>query len=224
MLTALSEEEERVRGLSLGADDYLSKPYSVKELLLKIRKHIDRQQAINQIEARKRKQDTALRCMVHELRNSLTAIGGFSSRALRQDDSNTYLKTIKTTASHAENLLRDAPLLSRLEPGGEGVPITQAGINPTISEPHDFLPGEAATSVLLQQIDVASLISEIAETARILVGTKPVTVEARTLALSVMISTDKVRLRQILINLVSNAAKLPNRVKSESYCLWSEAG
>jgi signal transduction histidine kinase len=213
MLTALSEEEERVRGLSLGADDYLSKPYSVKELLLKIRKHIDRQQTINQIEARERKQDTALRCMVHELRNSLTAIGGFSSRALRQDDSNTYLKTIKTTASHAENLLRDAPLLSRLEPGREGVPVTQAGIGPMISEPHDILPGEAAASVSLQQIDVASLISEIAETARILIGTKPVTVEARTLALSVMISTDKVRLRQILINLVSNAAKFTEQGK-----------
>ena len=48
MLTALSDEESRIKGLSLGADDYLSKPYSLKELRLKIRKHIDRQETIKQ--------------------------------------------------------------------------------------------------------------------------------------------------------------------------------
>lgn len=207
MLTALSDEGERIKGLSLGADDYLSKPYSMKELLLKIRKHLDRQQTINHLETRERKQDTALRCMVHELRNSLTAIGGFSSRALRQDDSNTYLKTIKTTASHAESLLRDAPLLSRLKTRGEVLPIKQVDISPLFSEPDDFLPLAANSKVAHQQVNAASLLSEIAETARILIGKKPVTVEVKTLALSVMISTDDVRLRQILINLVSNAAK-----------------
>ena len=47
MLTAMSDEEARIKGLSLGADDYLSKPYSMKELLLKVRKLIDKEQAIN---------------------------------------------------------------------------------------------------------------------------------------------------------------------------------
>ncbi len=37
MLTARSEESERVRGLATGADDYLVKPFSVPELLVRIK-------------------------------------------------------------------------------------------------------------------------------------------------------------------------------------------
>ncbi len=37
MLTARSEESERVRGLATGADDYLVKPFSVLELLARIK-------------------------------------------------------------------------------------------------------------------------------------------------------------------------------------------
>jgi len=37
MLTALSEETDRVVGLEMGADDYLAKPFAVRELLARIR-------------------------------------------------------------------------------------------------------------------------------------------------------------------------------------------
>jgi DNA-binding response OmpR family regulator len=36
MLTALGEEEDRVLGLELGADDYVSKPFSPRELVLRV--------------------------------------------------------------------------------------------------------------------------------------------------------------------------------------------
>ena len=36
LLTALVSENDRVRGLSLGADDYLAKPFSPKELVLRV--------------------------------------------------------------------------------------------------------------------------------------------------------------------------------------------
>jgi DNA-binding response OmpR family regulator len=37
MLTARGEEGDRVRGLELGADDYISKPFSLRELLARVR-------------------------------------------------------------------------------------------------------------------------------------------------------------------------------------------
>ncbi|MBL6854777.1 MAG: phosphate regulon transcriptional regulator PhoB [Paracoccaceae bacterium] len=37
MLTARSEESDKIRGLDIGADDYITKPYSIKELLARVR-------------------------------------------------------------------------------------------------------------------------------------------------------------------------------------------
>jgi DNA-binding response OmpR family regulator len=50
MLTALGEEENRIAGLELGADDYVTKPFSPKELTLRVssvlrRARMPRQQA-----------------------------------------------------------------------------------------------------------------------------------------------------------------------------------
>ena len=36
MLTARSEERDKVRGLEVGADDYITKPYSIKELIARV--------------------------------------------------------------------------------------------------------------------------------------------------------------------------------------------
>lgn len=42
MLTARGEEEDRIRGLDTGADDYVVKPYSIKELLARVRSMLRR--------------------------------------------------------------------------------------------------------------------------------------------------------------------------------------
>ena len=37
MLTARGEEDDKIRGLDIGADDYVAKPYSIKELMARVR-------------------------------------------------------------------------------------------------------------------------------------------------------------------------------------------
>ncbi len=48
MLTARGEEIDRIVGLELGADDYVIKPFSVRELILRIRAILRRQQQVQQ--------------------------------------------------------------------------------------------------------------------------------------------------------------------------------
>ncbi len=45
MLTARSEEDDRIRGLDVGADDYVTKPFSPRELIARIKAVIRRTQA-----------------------------------------------------------------------------------------------------------------------------------------------------------------------------------
>ena len=48
MLTAREEERDRVMGLELGADDYVVKPFSVRELLARVRTNIRRTAVISE--------------------------------------------------------------------------------------------------------------------------------------------------------------------------------
>jgi DNA-binding response OmpR family regulator len=48
MLTAKASEEERIEGLALGADDYLTKPFSPRELVARVRAILRRTQGAEQ--------------------------------------------------------------------------------------------------------------------------------------------------------------------------------
>ena len=49
MLTARGEEEDRVRGLETGADDYITKPFSPSELVARVKAHLRREKRRNSI-------------------------------------------------------------------------------------------------------------------------------------------------------------------------------
>lgn len=47
MLTARSEEIDKIIGFEVGADDYVTKPFSVRELLARVRVHLKRARKLN---------------------------------------------------------------------------------------------------------------------------------------------------------------------------------
>jgi len=47
MLTARSQTEDRIKGLEAGADDYLTKPFSPKELMLRVHAILKRSQSVS---------------------------------------------------------------------------------------------------------------------------------------------------------------------------------
>src|SRR5262249_43684435 len=42
MVTAKAEEGDKIRGLEIGADDYVTKPFSAKELMARVKAHLRR--------------------------------------------------------------------------------------------------------------------------------------------------------------------------------------
>jgi two-component system sensor histidine kinase/response regulator len=180
MLTALSSEDARIQGLTLGADDYVSKPFSIRELLIKIRKLIDRQQTLKLLVAKARERDTSLRYLVHELKNSLNVIGGFSSLALRKEEAQDYLRTINSAAIHAESLLDNASLLSQIE--------NQEGL------------------LTLGPLDIGDLVEEVAYVFRDTAKNKQIEIIVDNKKSSLVMG-NTTAVRQVLMNLISNAVK-----------------
>ncbi len=54
MVTAKDEELDKILGLELGADDYITKPFSVRELLARIKANLRKADAIASIEAERK--------------------------------------------------------------------------------------------------------------------------------------------------------------------------
>jgi two-component system phosphate regulon response regulator PhoB len=67
MLTALDTEQDRVRGLEAGADDYVTKPFSPREFVLRIGRSIGRSAPIPSLKPKLRVGDFILDELRHEL-------------------------------------------------------------------------------------------------------------------------------------------------------------
>jgi signal transduction histidine kinase len=180
MLTALSSEEARIKGLTLGADDFVTKPFSIKELLLRIRNMIDRQHALRRVLKKEKEKDLSLKYLVHELKTSVTVIGGFSALAIRKKDPENYLERIAAVAKHADSLLNDASLLSRLETSEGSLP--------------------------MDSMDIGALIEEVVDSYGDLAKQRQIEI-ALTNQTSPKVLGNATAIRQVLINLISNALK-----------------
>ena len=196
MLTALCDEESRVMGLSLNADDYIAKPFSIKELLIIVRKQLDRYHTMKVLQMKEQEHETSLRYLVHELRNSLTVIEGYSTLALENGTKPHYLKTINNAALQANSLLRDASLLYRLERDGGSLP--------------------------LEVIDAASMVREVVDIFSD--RAKKNKIEIHVMACTELpVMVNKFAARQVLVNLLSNAVKY-NHQNGRIWISYHKAG
>lgn len=73
-MTALTETVDKVRGFSLGAADYITKPIQHEELLARVRAHLAVHRLQRQLSARNEELDTFSRTVAHDLKNPLNVV------------------------------------------------------------------------------------------------------------------------------------------------------
>lgn len=111
MLTAKSEVSEKVKGLDIGADGYLTKPFDYKELAARVRSLLAQKDA--SVKQAQKEKLAALDHIVdevsHEVRNPLVSIGGLTRRILKnisEDDPNRkYLGVILKNVAALEKMV-----------------------------------------------------------------------------------------------------------------------
>jgi len=131
MLTARAMPEDRVHGLEMGADDYLTKPFSFPELILRVEKILNKRAAlsglykeVDHLQHKIRKTEENLREIVHDLKNHINSMGISAKLLLRerpQEEKLKFLKNIYESSCQltrwVEDLLKfyDIPIAERKE-------------------------------------------------------------------------------------------------------------
>jgi signal transduction histidine kinase len=120
MLTARTLPEDRVLGLELGADDYLTKPFSLAELTLRVEKMVRKRkivvglaEEVERIRLEMKSREDNLRKVAHDLKTPLISMGASAKLLLRKDpdgDRSSSLTTIYENslrlAQWVEDILR----------------------------------------------------------------------------------------------------------------------
>jgi len=124
-LTARAEQEDRLKGKAMGAEDYILKPFDPKELVVVVNSRIGRAQAIREAtetEFEELKQQI-ITLLSHELRTPLTSVYGYTELALEEaaelppGDFQQFLTGIKKGADRLTQLVEDLLMVVRLDTG-----------------------------------------------------------------------------------------------------------
>jgi signal transduction histidine kinase len=113
MLSARAMPEDRVYGLKLGADDYLTKPFSINELILRVEKLIEKRKIVGNLKgemkllhSKTQEKEASLRKVVHDLKNPLISMGASAKRMLRRNQTEEDLNILKNIYNSSLRLTR----------------------------------------------------------------------------------------------------------------------
>jgi signal transduction histidine kinase len=113
MLTARALEEDRVYGLEIGADDYLTKPFSLNELILRVEKLMAKNRTISQLAEEVKSLHSSMetkgsnfRSLAHDLKSPLISIGFSAKRMLRKEQNEETSGALKTIFDNSLHLTR----------------------------------------------------------------------------------------------------------------------
>ncbi|HEV8187246.1 MAG TPA: ATP-binding protein, partial [Pyrinomonadaceae bacterium] len=212
LLSARAGEESRVEGMGAGADDYLVKPFSARELLARVEAHLNLQRlrreseaAVLQLMAREKEartsaeianriKDDFLAILSHELRTPLNAIVGWThllkSGKLSQMDRQRGINVIERNAAAQRAIIDELLDISRIVTGKLKLDPRPVELSGVIDSAIDAVrPAAEAKNI--------QIFTSIQDNADLVMG-------------------EAVRLQQVIWNLLSNAVKFtPNHGRVE---------
>jgi signal transduction histidine kinase len=113
MLSARAMPEDRIHGLQIGADDYLTKPFSVNELILRVEKLMEKKKLMGNLRGEMellrsttQEKEASLRNVVHDLKNPLISVGASAKRMLRKKQTDEDLKILRIIYDNSIRLTR----------------------------------------------------------------------------------------------------------------------
>jgi CheY-like chemotaxis protein len=195
VLTERGEVDSRVEGLEAGADDYLVKPFSPREVLARVRTSLElarmreeveratgREEALREANRRK---DDFLSMLAHELRNPLAPIGyGVHLLGLPDISSEMFTRTremLDRQVHHLAHIVDDLLDVSRITSG--------------------------KLSIERERLDLARLVRQAVEDRRGTLESDGVAVDLDLPSEPLWVTGDETRLRQSFDNLLDNASK-----------------
>lgn len=145
MMTALGTQEDKIKGLQLGADAFIPKPYSVREVCLRAERMVASRkqhlQARDAAEAERERMAVDIQSLLlHELRNHLLIITGFSqllTQGMDEPDSerlHRYARSIDRSAQYLSNLSNDFMLVRQVEDQGLVLPTEPCRLDAVIAD------------------------------------------------------------------------------------------
>lgn len=199
LLSARAGEESRIEGLGAGADDYLVRPFSARELVARVNAHLDlarvRQAAIEREQAARaeaeqanRAKDEFLGTLSHELRSPLNAILGWAvllRQQARDPSLDRGLDVIERNARAQSQLIEDLLDVSRI------------------------VSGKLRLDV--RPVDLSVVISAAVDTVRPAAAAKNLHLHVAVDPQAGAVLGDPTRLQQVMWNLLSNAVKFTPR-------------
>lgn len=190
LLSARAGEESAVEGLEAGADDYLVKPFSARELMARVRTHLEmaklRKEWEIELKAANKDLEGFTHSVSHDLRGPLRSIDGFSHILLEDfaeelpDEAKRLLNVVSASARQMNQLIDDLLRFSQL--GRQ--PLTKEQVN-LAALVHDVIE-ELKSERSDRQIDIC-------------IGDLPDCMGDTSL------------LKQVFVNLLSNAFKYTRR-------------